>query len=423
MTDQLIDFLDACPTAYHTADELVQRLTARGFVLLDESAPWSLEPRSRYLVRRGGAVVAWIAGSRPVENAGFRIATAHTDSPFLRIKHAATQTARGYLVAPVEVYGSPIYSTWFDRELEVAGVLGVLSEGDRGRRTRLLPFRIPEMRVVIPSLAYHLNRSVNDGAAVNAHDHLRVVLGLADERDPRSVLNEAAARSIGVGVDAIIQAEYQLSDPRGAAPTGLAGEFLTAHGLDNKAACFSICLALADSEPADTTLMAIWYDHEEIGSRTPSGAESVFLRRLLERIAGGTEAVARAVAQSAMISQDAAHAVHPNYVDKHDRAYAPVLGGGPVLKTDVNQRYAASLELAARFRLLSRDAGFAVQELINRADNRPGSTVGPFSAAQTGIATIDVGIPLLAMHSIRETAAPADVHAMTDITHRFFAEQ
>ncbi|TVR05180.1 MAG: M18 family aminopeptidase [Spirochaetaceae bacterium] len=423
MTDQLIDFLDTCPTAYHTADELVRRLTSSGFVPLDEGVAWAFEPRSRYLVRRGGAVVAWITGGRPVEDAGFRITTAHTDSPFLRIKHAAAQTAGGYLVAPIEVYGSPIYSTWFDRELEVAGVLAVVSEGDRGRRTRLLPFRLADARVVIPSLAYHLNRSVNDGAAVNAHDHLRVVLGSADDRDPRSALKEAAARSVGVGVDSIIHAEFHLCDARGAAPTGLAGEFLTAHGLDNKAACFSIYRALANAEPRDTTLLAVWYDHEEIGSRTPSGAESVFLRRLLERIAGSPEAMARAAARSAIVSQDAAHAVHPNYTNKHDRAYAPVLGGGPVLKTDVNQRYAASVELAAHIRLLCREAGFAVQELINRADNRPGSTVGPFSAAQTGIATIDVGIPLLAMHSVRETAAPSDVNAMTDITSAFFAEE
>ena len=427
MQDQLFGFLDSTPTALHTALELTERLTANGFARLDPRQRWQLEAGARYFLTRGASVVAWISGHIPPGESGFHVATAHTDSPALKLKHAAARNESGYLVAPVEVYGSPIFSSWLDRDLTIAGALVV--EGEEPESPRLVPFTFQEPCAVIPNLAIHLNRKINEGFAYNAHDHLHAVLDIdADRRStvqPHDALLQAAARVAGVQAPEIMRAEMFLFDTQPAAATGLSQTLFSASQIDNKAGCLTLCEALCGAKRPAATAMAVFYDHEEIGSRSWSGADSVLLAHVMERIVAlageSAEARYRAAATSTIISNDAANGVHPSYRDKHDSAYAPLLGGGPVLKSDANQRYAGTPELEATFAALCRREGHPMQQLVSRADMRPGSTVGPFSAAHTGIATIDVGVPLLAMHSIRETAALADVVALRDVLRSYFA--
>ncbi|TVQ41039.1 MAG: M18 family aminopeptidase [Spirochaetaceae bacterium] len=434
MKQALFGFLDATPTALHTACELVRVLSEHGFRRLDERERWDVRSGERYLLVRGASVVAWIQGQRAAAEAGFRIAVAHTDSPGLKLKHSAARNQDGYLVAPVEVYGSPIVSTWLDRDLTIAGSLTVAPQAAPQARDRAalrpaaVPFRLSGACAVIPNLAIHLNRTINDGFAYNMHDHLHAILGIAgngeSQSEPSMTVLQAVAGCAGVEADQVLLAELYLCDTQPAALTGLSGELLSASRLDNRAGCFTVCDALCNSGAGDATAMGVFFDHEEIGSRSWAGADSVLLRHAIERIVGATdgstEARYRAAAASCIISNDAANALHPSYRDKHDRAYAPILGGGPVLKSDANQRYATVPELSALFAQLCRESGCTMQQLVSRADMRPGSTVGPFSAAQTGIAAIDVGIPLLAMHSMRETAALTDVTALRDVLLRYF---
>ncbi|TVR32935.1 MAG: M18 family aminopeptidase [Spirochaetaceae bacterium] len=427
MQHQLFGFLDSTPTALHTALQLTDRLSANGFTRLDPRQQWQLEPGGRYVLTRGASVVAWISGHSPPGESGFRVATAHTDSPALKLKHDAVRNESGYLVAPVEVYGSPIYSSWLDRDLSVAGALVV--ESEEPQAPRVVPFVFQQPCAVIPNLAIHLNRKLNEGFAYSAHDHLHAVLDIGADRlsgvQPREALLQAAARVAGVQASTIIRAEMFLYDTQPARRTALSQTLFSASQIDNKVGCLTVAEALCAAKTTATTAMAVFYDHEEIGSRSWSGADSVLLLHIMERIVAlageSAEARYRAAAASTIISNDAANGLHPSYRDKHDSAYAPLLGGGPVLKSDANQRYAGTPELEAAFAALCRQEGHPMQQLVSRADMRPGSTVGPFSAAHTGIATIDVGIPLLAMHSIRETAALADVLALRDVLRSYFA--
>lgn len=439
MNDDLIALLDAAPTALETARELERRFIDHGFVRLDESERWRIEPGGRYLVGRGAALIAWVMGSVPISESGARVAVAHVDSPCLKVKHRALRVDGDYVIAPVEVYGSPIIASWVDRDLSMAGSLVVGDEGENafGAEHSVVPFRFSQPCGVIPNLAVHLNRKMNESLRYNEHEHLNVLLDLAAGASSESAtdgennqssgarLVAAAAASVNVDPSQVLDAEFFLCDSRAATLTGLSGSLVSAAAIDNRAGCFSVQNALCSNAPS-TTSVAVFYDHEEVGSRSTTGADSVLLRDWLGRIIWlqhgqvDGEAFYRAVSRSTVISNDAAHAVHPSYRDRHDRAFAPVLGGGPVLKVDANQRYAGSSELAARIRVLARRSGCRLQELISRADMRPGSTVGPFTAAQTGMATVDIGIPILAMHSIRETAGVTDFHEMCRLLTAYF---
>lgn len=451
MTDNLLTFLDGVPTAIHTARELERRFVERGFVRLRENVHWRLERGGRYLFGRGASLIAWVAGTAPTAESGARIAVAHVDCPGLRLKQKAARVDGGYSVAPVEVYGSPIIATWVDRDLTVAGALivGDRSEAPFASDYSIVPFDLGRACGVIPNLAVHLNRKMNESLSYNQHEHLNVLLDLAPaggdnqaepanqvhasnhgNRDrpnhsPAARLITLAAASVGVDPERVLDAEFFLCDGGGVTTTGLSGDLFTAAAIDNRAGCLTVQEALCSSDPAVTSV-AVFYDHEEIGSRSATGADSTLLQDWLRRVVAleygeaDGEAYYRAVSCSTVVSNDAAHAVHPSYRDRHDRAFAPVLGGGPVLKIDANQRYAGSPQLTARMRVLSEQCGCPLQELVSRADMRPGSTVGPFTAANTGMATVDVGIPILAMHSIRETAARSDVQKMQQLLSSYY---
>lgn len=424
----LISYLDASPTPYHAAAESARILRDAGFVALEETDRWALEPGLRAYTTRGGtSLIAFICGEKAPSEAGFLAIGAHTDSPNLRIKPNPDANRHGYRQVGVETYGGVLLSTWLDRDLSLAGRVNVAHAGTA--RSVLVDLARPLLR--IPNLAIHLNRNVNsDGLVLNAQSHLAPIFGLSSE-EPESLIDllvdELAARDAPARPEDIVSWDLSLYDVQGATTSGASSEFIHSARLDNLASCFAATSALAKaSQSSAATRIIALYDHEEVGSRSAQGAYSPFLRQVLERItlsgaARDSEAFARAVARSFLISADMAHAIHPNYADRHEPNHAPLLGGGPVLKTNVNQSYATDGESAARFAALCRNVDVPLQNYVVRSDLPCGSTIGPISAAQIGLRTVDIGNPMLSMHSIRELACTHDASMLQRVFDAFFA--
>lgn len=422
----LLAFLDRSPTPYHAVAESVQRLEALGFRSLSEGERWDLAPGDRASVVRGdGSLVAFEVGDQPPAEAGFRILAAHTDSPNLRIKPLPDVSAHGTRQLAVEPYGGVLLHTWLDRDLSLAGRIRV-RDAD-GARTVRIDFGRALLRV--PNLAIHLYREIRtEGLKLNAQNHAVPVLGLEDAPPIRELLvAEMRAQDLGkLTPDDILAYDLMAYDVQSAAVGGARGEFIHSARLDNLASCHAALAALqtaVEAGGAATTRAIVLHDHEEVGSRSAQGAAGPFLEQTLARIVAGTKGeaqdLARAVAHSAMVSADMAHAVHPNYADRHEAGHRPHIGKGPVIKTNVNQSYATDAETAGTFRECCSAAGFEPQQFVTRSDLGCGSTVGPITAARTGMATVDVGNPMWAMHSCRETAGAADVAPMIDALRRF----
>jgi aspartyl aminopeptidase len=422
--DELRDFIDASPTAWQAVDSMAALLDAEGAVRLDELAEWRLEPgRIHYVERAGSGLIAFRPGLRPPAEEGFAIGGAHTDSPGLKVRFEKTLGGRGMERCAVEVYGGPIVSTWLDRPLALAGRVA-LREGGR-IVTRLVNIERPVG--IVPNLAIHLNREMNKGIEYNAQTQLPVLLSSAPTAAggqgealaktggaaTASAIASLVAAELGIEASSILGADLFFVD---AQKTCLVGEDLVnGYRLDNLLGCHAVLEAFVLAKPALHGQVAAFFDSEEIGSRTIMGADSSFLRDLLGRIATlqgtTTEGFYRALAASFSVSVDVAQAWNPAWQEKYDETYAPLLNGGPAVKANANFKYATDAAGEARFRGFCAEAGVPCQKFMTRADMTPGSTIGPISAAHTGIATVDVGAPLLSMHSIRETAGRRD-HAM-----------
>jgi aspartyl aminopeptidase len=407
----LCAFLDRAPTPHHAAREVASRLAGAGFTELGERDPWALAPGDRRFVIRGGStLVAFIAGAEHPARAGFRIIGAHTDSPNLRVKPNAEYAKEGYQQVGVEVYGGVLYSTWLDRDLSLAGRVLIRRE-DGVLERRLIDLGRPIARV--PNLAIHLNRGVNaDGLVLNAQKHLAPVLGLGKAGELMALLG----RELDVPPSAISGFDLCLYDTAKAAIGGMREELIYAARLDNLASCHAATQALAAAaSPATATRVIVLYDHEECGSRSAVGAAGTVLRDTLARIVEAypereSQAFARAVAGSLLVSADMSHAVHPNYADQHEPRHMPQLNRGLVIKSNSNQSYATDGATAAMFEGFCAGVGYAPQRFVIRSDLPCGSTIGPITAAGLGIATVDVGAPMLSMHSCREMAGTLDVH-------------
>ncbi|HUX14486.1 MAG TPA: M18 family aminopeptidase [Spirochaetia bacterium] len=430
-------FIESSPTPYHAALSISERLEGDGFLRLAEADAFSLTPAGKYFVRRGGAVVAFRIGEQPASSIGFRVAAAHTDSPTLKLKVGAERRRHGVVSVPVEVYGGAIVSSWIDRDLGVAGVLATRENGGSGIRF----YRSSRPVAVIPNLAIHLNRSVNEGFEYNKQDHLPAILQMDDVDSPEqsgnsrldpgtriseSILVRYAASQLGIDPGAVVDADLYLWDMQPPALVGVDESLICSGRLDNLAACYSAVEAIQSAQSSRTSAVAAFFNNEEIGSRTREGADSGMLRTILERIVlalgGDREEFHRALASSFLISNDAAHAVHPNFADKHDPAYSPRLNRGPVIKYNGNFRYTTTAQTAAYFEDLCRRCDVPVQRFVNRSDMASGSTIGPAASALSEVPAVDVGIPILGMHSIRETAGVNDPAVMTRVLAQYFAE-
>lgn len=405
----LCAFLDRSPTPYHAAREAAARLAAAGFTEIAEGDAWSLAPGDRRYLIRGGTLVAFVVGAESPATGGFRMIGAHTDSPNLRVKPNGDLCRSGYQQVGVEVYGGALHATWMDRDLSIAG--RVLLRGKAGVEARLVDLSRPVARV--PNLAIHLNRGVNkDGLVLNEQRHLAPVIGLGKE----GALRAALARALEAPADDILSYDLSLYDTEKAAVGGLDGEFVFSARLDNLASCHAAVAALAAAvADAKSTRLIALYDHEECGSTSMAGAAGSVLRDTVARILEAhpdrqPQAQGRAMSRSILISADMAHGVHPNYSDMHEPQHQPQVNRGMVIKSNANQRYATDGASAAAFELFCQEAGFAPQRFVVRSDLPCGSTIGPITAAELGVQTVDVGAPMLSMHSCREMCGTLDVH-------------
>jgi aspartyl aminopeptidase len=419
----LVRFVDASPTPYHAVAEAASRLRAAGFRELDEASEWSIVPADRvFVVRGGGTLVALQVGNEPPSRAGFLLGGAHTDSPGLRVKPNPDVVASGHRQIGVEVYGSPLLHTWLDRDLGVAGRVSL-----RTGATHLVRFDRPICR--ISNLAIHLSPTLlTEGLKLNPQLHAVPSLGLdiTRARFAEVIVAELSRRGYSATEEDIGAYDLSLYDTQRAAVGGSESEFLFSARLDNLASCHALTTALSGLESgARATRGIVLYDHEEVGSQSASGASSLFLRSVLGRVAhaypdAGSNAFERASARSILISVDMAHAVHPGHPDKHDAQHSPQLGAGPVIKANASQSYATDAPGAALFERACREAGFSPQRFVSRNDMRCGSTIGPVSAARLAVRTVDVGNPMLSMHSCREVSGTQDVDKMIRALARFF---
>jgi aspartyl aminopeptidase len=417
----LAAFLEASPTPYHAVAEAARRLEAAGFRHLREQDAWEIAAGDKcYVVRGGGSLVAFEAGSADPADAGFRIIGTHTDSPNLRLKPRADVKAHGYRQLGVEPYGGVLLHTWLDRDLGLAGRLSIAAGEEP--RTVLVDFRRPVAR--IPSLAIHLHREIrSDGLKLNEQTHLPPVLGLETAPElSRLLTDELDARGEdSIDADDILGFDLMFYDLQAPAIGGVSGDFLFSARLDNLCSTHSALSAMIRSgektKPPPFTRIIALHDHEEVGSRSATGAAGPLVVDIVERLAalaagGDPEAKPRALARSTMISADMAHALHPNYADRHEAGHKPMLGGGPVLKINASLSYATDAESAAMFASVCRRADVKIQHFVSRSDLACGSTIGPISAARLGIRTVDVGTPMLSMHSAREMCGTADIPPM-----------
>jgi len=428
----LLAFIDVSPTPYHAVAEGVRRLRSAGYTPLASGDVWELSPGDRhYVVRSEGSLVAFEVGAEPPASSGFRIIGAHTDSPNLRLKPQPDVDAHGYRQLAVEPYGGVLLHTWLDRDLSLAGRV-TLARGERVE-TVLVDFERPLLR--IPNLAIHLFREINEeGLKLNPQEHVVPVLGLGEGPAVTALIaSELRARGhADAAPESVLAFDLMLYDTQPSARAGAAGEFVLAPRLDNLASCHAALCALTGASPAParatpcTRLIAL-FDHEEVGSRSAQGAAGPLLPEVLTRIVSGfkggePQGLERAVEHSLLVSADMAHGVHPNYASRHDAQHRPLLGRGPVIKSNASQCYATDAVSAGHFTRLCRRAGIEPQYFASRSDLRCGSTIGPITAANVGLRTIDVGNPMLSMHSCREMAGAADVEPMIDVLGMFLGD-
>ncbi|MDD1056884.1 M18 family aminopeptidase [Streptomyces cocklensis] len=405
-TDDLAAFVQAGPSPYHVVAAVAARLEAAGFRRVAETDAWDAEAGGKYVLR-GGAVIAWYvpAGARP--ETPFRVVGAHTDSPNLRVKPRPDMGTAGWRQVAVEIYGGPLLNSWLDRDLGVAGRLSL-----RDGSTALVNVDRPLLRVA--QLAVHLDRGVNDnGLTLDRQRHLQPLWGLGDARD--GDLIDFLAAEADLDGDDVAGWDLMAHDVQPPAYLGRDRELLASPRLDNLLsvhACTAALIAAAESGDLDTIPVLAAFDHEENGSESDTGAQGPLLGNVLERSVhsrgGGYEERLRALAGTVCVSSDVGHAVHPNYAEKHDPTHHPRANGGPILKTNVNQRYATDGTGRALFAAACESAGVPFQHFVSNNAMPCGTTIGPITAARHGITTVDIGVPILSMHSARELCGADD---------------
>jgi aspartyl aminopeptidase len=417
VADDLLAFIDASPTPFHAVQQAAARLAGQGFAPVSESESDSLPPSG--VIVRGGSLIAWrVGGGGP--QAGFRVLGAHTDSPNLRIKPRPDTGSAGFRQLGVEPYGGLLANTWLDRDLVLAG--RVVVERDGLLAEHLVRLDDPVIR--IPQLAIHLDGDIREnGLKLNAQDHLSPVLGPGEPQEGafRSLLADA----VGVADDAIRGWDIMCADRQPAARIG-SDTMLSAPRIDNLASCHAAVRALGSAAASEHTAVICLFDHEEVGSVSAAGAAGSLLAHTLERIArtaeGGRSAYLAALTRSLCISADGAHATHPNYADRHEPSHRIELNAGPVLKRNVNQRYATDGSGHAVVTAVAERVSVPLQQFVTRSDLPCGSTIGPVTSAQLGMVTVDLGIPQLAMHSIRELCGADDPAMLVTLLEGVLAE-
>lgn len=415
IAQDLINFIGRSPTPFHVVKNATEILATSGYQLIKEGD--TLQPGGQYYAIRNDSSLIAISLNKPLSK-GFHMVGAHTDSPCLKIKPNAAYENIGYLQLGVEVYGGALLSPWFDRDLSLAGRVTV--RDTKGKLvSRLIDFKKPIG--VIPSLAIHLNRGVNDINAINKQKHLPPILNLTEEEpDFHSLLLKQLKREYPTEqYELILAYELNLYDTQAPAIIGLEENLVASARLDNLLSSYIALRAMLKRMPK-TNAIVVLSDHEEVGSKTASGAAGPFMESVLRQICGDESSYRRAMRESLFISADNAHAVHPNYADQHEPRHQPKLNKGLVIKINHNQRYATNSETNALFAQICETASVPYEQYVVRSDMGCGSTIGPITASELGVRTVDIGVPQLAMHSIRELAGVDDCdHLMKALTTFF----
>lgn len=424
----LLDFIDLSPSPWHVVEAAVALLEAAGYRRLDEADAWQLAPEDRcYVVRDGSTLAAFRIGTAPLVEIGLRLIGAHTDSPGLRVKPRAGEARGDWLRLGVEVYGGPILATFADRDLGLAGRVALRApQAPLGVDSRLVRFDHSLLR--IPNLAIHLNRKVNeDGLKLDRQAALPPILAAAqDGLPPADHLTRLLAEALVVEPADILGFELNVYDTQPGAFFGPQQEFIADSQLDNLGSCHAALAALLDTDarPPAATALAVLFDHEEVGSTSAKGADGSFMDDVLERIALGSGLdradYRRMLARSMLVSADMAHAFHPGHAGAYDDQHRVHVNGGPVIKTNASQRYTTDGLSAGVFQLACERAEVPWQSYVQRSDLACGSTIGPLAAARLGLRSVDVGNPMWAMHSARESAGAADHDAMCRALGEFF---
>lgn len=424
LAKDMLNFIDASPSPWHAVSSVEQRLKSQGFTQLQETQAWQLLPGGSYFVIRGGAsIIAFTLGQQSIVDTGFRIIGAHTDSPGLRLKPQAAFEGDGLVRIGVEVYGGPILATFTDRDLSIAGRVTIRTKS--GHETKLLKFDDALMR--LPNLAIHMNREVNDkGLVLNKQNELPLFFAESENgvKADKQFLSHLAA-ALKVETRDILTFELNVFDTQAGTFWGANQEFISNSQLDNLASCHAAIIALTATKNQNSTSICALFDHEEVGSESATGASGSFLSDIINRIttsAGLTqESHLRALAQSFFISADMAHAYHPNYPSAYEPCHHVMVNHGPVIKTNANQRYTTNADTAAYFITLCERAKVPYQQYTHRTDLGCGSTIGPIVASNLGIPSIDIGSPMWAMHSIRESAGVLDQSYMVAVLRELFS--
>ena len=427
-TQQLLAFLDESPVNYLAISAMERRLKEHGYKCLDARERFlQAEPGDKfYVTKNGSALFAFHIGRQRIDDGGFHLICAHSDSPTFRIKpDAEIIGGHGMVRLNVELYGGAIMSTWFDRPLSLAGRVVLRSEDPMHPEVRLLHIKRPLL--TIPNLAIHFNRQVNDGVKLSKQKDMLPVLGLVTkELEWNGMLLNVIADELGADFTDILDFDLYLYDTTPACRVGVHNEFISAGRLDDLSMVHAGLTALLNTSqdiPQTTSVLAI-FDNEETGSQTKQGAGSPFLASLIERLVivqgGVPNDFFRAVENAFMISADNAHAWHPNYSEKYDPVLHPMLGGGPVVKYNASQKYTSDAESAAVFMQLCQQVGVPCQRFVNHSDVAGGSTLGNILAGSLPLRGVDMGNPILGMHSIRELGAAFDHEAVIKVFEQFY---
>lgn len=421
----LINFIDNSPSSFHAVKKAEDVLIENGFEKLELKDKWDLKKEGKYyIIKNESAIIGFVVGRGEIEEDGFRLVGAHTDAPTFRIKPRPEITVDNkYLKLNTEVYGGPILSTWFDRSLSIAGRVSIKTENPLKPKQLLVDIKNPI--TTIPNLAIHMNRKVNEGVKLNPQeDTLPLLSVINEELEKENFLLKLIAENIDVVEEDIMDFELFLYNTEKGSLIGIDEEFISIGKLDDLAMVHAGLHGIIDSKVANSTNILVCFDNEEVGSRTKQGAASPMLKTILERVAismgKDKEDYYRALSNSFIISADMAHALHPNYRGKNDLTNKPVLNGGPAIKIAASQAYTSDSISAAIYKGICESADVPVQKFVNRSDEKGGSTIGPISSTQVDIPSVDIGNPILAMHSVRELGGVLDHYYVYQSFKRFY---
>lgn len=410
---ELIDFIYDSPSPFQAVANIKKRLISSNFTEVKESDRWELQKGGKYFVTRNdSSIIAFVVGNGGVAKKGFKIIGAHTDSPTFRIKPNAEIVAEdSYIKLNTEVYGGPILNTWLDRPLSIAGRVTLRSDNILFPKTAFINIKRPIL--IIPNLAIHMNREVNKGVELNKQVDMLPIIGLVnDELEKENYLINLIANELKINAEEILDFDLVLYEFDKGCIMGSNNEFVSSSRLDDLEMVHAGLEALVNSEVSEATNVLVCFDNEEVGSSTKQGADSNLLSDILERVVlsfgGDREDFFRALNKSFMISSDSAHAVHPNRGLKADPTNRPHINKGPVVKISANQKYTSDSNSIAVYEELCRKAAVPFQKFVNKSDEVGGSTIGPISSTHLAIRTVDIGTPLLAMHSVRELCGVSD---------------